>query len=74
MNFCLNYGGRDEIVRAARAFSRDVAQGKCAAEDLTEERFSQYLYSADVPDTELIMRPSGDQRISNFLLLQSAYS
>ena len=74
VNFCLNYGGRDEIVRAARAFSRDVAQGKCAAEDLTEERFSQYLYSADVPDPELIIRPSGEQRISNFLLWQSAYS
>ena len=74
VNFCLNYGGRDEIVRAARAFSRDVAQGKCAAEDLTEERFSQYLYSADVPDPELIIRPSGEMRTSNFLLWQSAYS
>ena len=74
VNFCLNYGGRDEIVRAAKAFSQDVADGKYAAEDLTEERFSQYLYSADVPDPELIIRPSGEQRISNFLLWQSAYS
>ncbi len=74
VNFCLNYGGRDEIVRAARAFARDVAEGKCTAEDLTEEKLSGYLYSADVPDPELIIRPSGEMRTSNFLLWQSAYS
>ena len=74
VNFCLNYGGRDEIVRAARAFSQDVADGKRTPEELTEELFSDYLYSSDVPDPELIIRPSGEQRISNFLLWQSAYS
>ena len=74
VNFCLNYGGRDEIVRAARAFAADVAAGKCKAEDLTEEMLSGYLYSADVPDPELIIRPSGEMRTSNFLLWQSAYS
>ena len=74
VNFCLNYGGRDEIVRAARAFAADVAAGKCTAEDLTEEMLSGYLYSADVPDPELIIRPSGEMRTSNFLLWQSAYS
>ena len=74
VNFCLNYGGRDEIVRAARAFAADVAAGKCATEDLTEEKLSGYLYSADVPDPELIIRPSGEMRTSNFLLWQSAYS
>ena len=74
VNFCLNYGGRDEIVRAAKAFAKDVAEGKCAAEDLTEEKLSGYLYSANVPDPELIIRPSGEMRTSNFLLWQSAYS
>ena len=74
VNFCLNYGGRDEIVRASRAFAADVAQGKYKPEDLTEELLSKYLYSADVPDPELIIRPSGEMRTSNFLLWQSAYS
>lgn len=74
VNFCLNYGGRDEIVRAARAFAQDVAQGKYNSSDLTEELLSTYLYSKDVPDPELIIRPSGELRTSNFLLWQSAYS
>lgn len=74
VNFCLNYGGRDEIVKATQAFARDVAAGKCAPEDLTEEKLSSYLYSAGVPDPELIIRPSGEMRTSNFLLWQSAYS
>ena len=74
VNFCLNYGGRDEIVRAARAFAADVAAGKAQPQDLTEEILSGYLYSADVPDPELIIRPSGELRTSNFLLWQSAYS
>ncbi len=74
VNFCLNYGGRDEIVHAARAFAEDVAAGKYCSVDLTEELLSKYLYSADVPDPELIIRPSGEKRISNFLLWQSAYS
>ena len=73
-NFCLNYGGRDEIVKATQAFARDVAAGKYQPEDLTEELMSTYLYSADVPDPELIIRPSGEMRTSNFLLWQSAYS
>lgn len=74
VNFCLNYGGRDEIVRAARCFAQDVAEGKHVPEDLTEDLMSSYLYSADVPDPELIIRPSGEMRTSNFLLWQSAYS
>ena len=74
VNFCLNYGGRDEIIRASRAFAADVAEGKYKPEDLTEELLSKYLYSADVPDPELIIRPSGEMRTSNFLLWQSAYS
>ena len=74
VNFCLNYGGRDEIVQAAKSFTADVAAGKYSSEDLTESLLSTYLYSADVPDPELIIRPSGEKRISNFLLWQSAYS
>ncbi len=74
VNFCLNYGGRDEIVRAARLFAQEVAEGKRQPEELDEGVFSQYLYSARIPDPELIIRPSGEERISNFLLWQSAYS
>lgn len=74
VNFCLNYGGRDEIVTAAKQFAREVAEGRRSPEDLTEDLFGSYLFSADVPDPELIIRPSGEQRISNFLLWQSAYS
>lgn len=74
VNFCLNYGGRDEIVRAARAFAAQVTEGKRKPEELTEELFSSYLYSAGVPDPELIIRPSGELRTSNFLPWQSAYS
>lgn len=74
VNFCLNYGGRDEIVHAVKAYMADVAAGKADAENLTEDVLSGYLYSAGVPDPELIIRPSGEQRTSNFLLWQSAYS
>ena len=74
VNFCLNYGGRDEIIRAARAFAEQVAAGECSPADLTEENFSDLLFSAGVPDPELVIRPSGELRLSNFLLWQSAYS
>lgn len=74
VNFCLNYGGRDELVKAAQSFARDVADGKHKPEDMTEALLSSYLYSAGVPDPELIIRPSGEMRTSNFLLWQSAYS
>ena len=74
VNFCLNYGGRDEIVKACQAFARDVANGIRTPEELTEPMLSDYLYSAGVPDPELIIRPSGEMRTSNFLLWQSAYS
>ena len=74
VNFCLNYGGRDEIVHAVKGFLADVSAGKTRAEDLNEQVLSGYLYSAGVPDPELIIRPSGEQRTSNFLLWQSAYS
>ncbi len=74
VNFCINYGGRDEILRAARAFAADVAAGKCSPDSLTEEGFGTYLDSAGVPDPELMIRPSGEMRTSNFLPWQSAYS
>lgn len=72
-NICLNYGGRDEIIRAARRWAQDAAEGKVSGE-LTEEIFSSYLYSAGIPDPDLLIRPGGEQRISNFLLWQCAYS
>ena len=74
VNFCLNYGGRDEIVRAARAFAADVAAGKVTADSLTEQSFDAYLDSAGVPDPELVIRPSGELRTSNFLPWQTVYS
>ena len=72
-NICLNYGGRDEIVRAARKYAQDVADGKAPA-DIDEKGFSNYLYSAGIPDPDLLIRPGGEKRISNFLLWQCAYS
>ena len=72
-NICLNYGGRDELVRAAMRYAADVKEGK-APEELTEGAFANYLYSAGIPDPELLIRPGGEQRISNFLLWQCAYS
>ena len=74
VNICLNYGGRLEIVQAAQEFAKDVACGKRQPEELTEELLGSYLYSAGVPDPELIIRPSGEMRTSNFLLWQSAYA
>ena len=72
VNICLNYGGRDEILRAAQKYAEAYAAGSVSA--LTEERFHRYLYTADVPDPDLVIRPSGEMRLSNYLLWQSAYS
>lgn len=74
LNIAFNYGGRDEILRAVQNVSNDVKMGKIEAEDLTEELFESYLYTKGIPDPDLIIRPSGEQRISNFLLWQCAYS
>ena len=73
-NICLNYGGRDEIVHAARAFARACVKGEANPDELTEMQFGSYLYSAGIPDPDLIIRPSGEVRVSNFLLWQSAYA
>ena len=71
-NVCLNYGGRDEIVRAALRFAEDYKAGR--ADTLTEESFSGYMFSAGIPDPDLIIRPGGEMRLSNFLMWESAYS
>ena len=71
-NLCINYGGRDEIVRAARRYAEDLAAGRSG--ELDEEGFSRYLYTAGMPDPDLLIRPGGEQRLSNFLLWQCAYA
>jgi len=70
----VNYGGRDEIVRAAKKAARDCMEGKLAAEELTEEVFSTYLDTDQIPDPDLLIRTSGEMRLSNYLLWQLAYS
>ncbi|MBR5095021.1 MAG: isoprenyl transferase [Oscillospiraceae bacterium] len=72
-NICLNYGGRAEIVQAAKRYARDLLDGKADGE-LSEDAFGGYLWSAGIPDPDLLIRPGGEQRISNFLLWQCAYS
>lgn len=72
-NICLNYGGRDEIVRAAKLFAKDVINGK-EIDSLTEDEFSNYLYTEELPPVDLLVRTSGEQRISNFMPWQLAYA
>jgi undecaprenyl diphosphate synthase len=69
-----NYGARQEITRAARSIAEEVAQGRLAPADITVETIGGFLDAPDVPDPDLIIRTSGEQRLSNFLLWQSAYS
>ena len=70
----INYGSRDEITRAVRKLSEKVAKGELASEDITEEKIADELDTAGLPDPDLMIRTSGEQRISNFLLWQLAYS
>jgi len=72
VNLCVNYGARDEILRAARGWAKDYSLGKEA--ELDESVFEKYLYSSGIPDPDVIIRPSGEKRLSNFLLWQAAYS
>ena len=72
-NICLNYGGKAEIVRAAKLFAQDVKEGK-DVNSLTEEEFDKYLYTKDLPPVDLLVRTSGEQRISNYMLWQLAYA
>ncbi|WP_117210671.1 isoprenyl transferase [Allorhizocola rhizosphaerae] len=74
LQFCVNYGGQAEIADAAAAIGREVAAGRIRPEKITEKLFSRYLYHPEVPDVDLFLRPSGEQRTSNFLLWQSAYA
>jgi len=74
LNLFISYGARDEIVRAARALAREAAAGTIDPESITEEMVSARLYTADCPDPDVLIRTSGEQRISNFLLWQLAYS
>lgn len=73
-NLCVAYGGREEILRAVRRLSVDVHEGRLSPDAIDEETFASYLYTADMPDPDLILRTSGEERISNFLLWQLAYS
>ncbi len=73
LNLCINYGGRAEIVDATRAVCRDVLCGELNVEDIDEVAFSGYLYNPELPDLDLMVRSSGELRISNFLLWQGAY-
>lgn len=74
INIALNYGGRDEIVRAARKAAEKVKAGELDPSDISERTLSDLMYTAGQPDPDLIIRPSGEYRTSNFLLWQSAYS
>ncbi len=74
VGICVNYGGRDEIVRAARSFAADCVAGRCRPEDLTEEDFARRLYTFEFPDPDLMIRPGGELRVSNFLIWQTAYT
>ena len=74
LNLALNYGGREELVEAVKQIGRDVVANKLSPDDINETIISQYLYTAGTPDPDLLIRPSGELRISNFLLWQAAYS
>ncbi len=70
----LNYGSRDEMVRSMKHLAQDVLDGKIAKEDITEEAFANYLDTRELPDPDLLIRTSGEERLSNFLLWQLAYT
>ncbi len=70
----INYGGRDEILRGVRAIASEVSEGRLREEEINETVFQKYLYTADAPDPDLLIRTSGEERISNFLLWQMAYT
>ena len=74
MNVALNYGGRDEIVYAIKGILSDEKKGKINIDDIDVNLVNNYLYTAGIPDPDIIIRPSGEQRLSNFLLWQCAYS
>lgn len=74
LTIAFNYGGQADIADAARRFAQDVAAGHAKPDEMTEERFARYLSTADLPPPDLIVRPSGEQRLSNFVLWEAAYA
>ncbi len=74
LNICLNYGGRDEIVRAAKKIAIDYKSGALSLDDLNEETFKKYLWNPLLPDVDLLIRTSGEERVSNYMLYEMAYS
>ncbi|MFZ3579169.1 polyprenyl diphosphate synthase [Virgibacillus sp. DJP39] len=74
VNFAFNYGGRGDIIHAAKALIEEVRSGKISKDEMTEERMEQLLYTGDLPSPDIIIRTGGEKRISNFLLWQSAES
>lgn len=74
LNLALNYGGRDELIRAFKLMHEDIIKGKINENDINDNTLSNYLDTKGMPDPDIIIRPSGEQRLSNFLLWQCAYS
>ncbi|MGN0141307.1 MAG: isoprenyl transferase [Roseburia sp.] len=74
LQIAINYGSRDEMIRGMRRMCQDVVGGKHSVEEIDEELFEKYLDTADIPDPDLLIRTSGEQRLSNYLLWQLAYS
>ena len=74
LNIGLNYGGRDEIIYGIKNILEDIKMGKLKEEEINEELFSNYLYTKDLPEPDLLIRPSGELRLSNFMLYQIAYT
>ncbi|MCX5886765.1 MAG: isoprenyl transferase, partial [Proteobacteria bacterium] len=74
LNIALSYSGRNEIVQAVRKINRDLQDGKITSDQISEDTFEQYLFTAGLPDPDLLIRTSGEYRISNFLLWQIAYT
>lgn len=74
MTIAINYGSRDEIIRAVKKAATDIRQGELTEEEITEEAFSGYLDTKELPDPDLMIRTSGEQRLSNYLLWQLAYA
>ena len=74
INIAVNYGGRDEIVHAVKRLSKRIESGELSSDDITEKAISDTLYTAGQPDPDLVIRPSGEERLSNFLIWQLAYA
>lgn len=74
LNIGLNYGGRDEIIYGIKNILEDIKMGKIDEDDITTELFSKYIYTQNLPDPDLLIRPSGELRLSNFMLYQIAYT